>query len=113
MARLLTWNNRCCTILQGGRLSPIVRVIDGPCEWPKISMGFNYSCYFHPENTWTSGPGTRLITIVFAEPTLLEMMDQIVMVVSRSPKRWDRWHITPQLAVYTTYIPLPRDPITF
>ena len=31
------------------------------------------------------------------------------MVVSGSPKRWDRWHIIPQLAVYTiytTYIPL-------
>ena len=26
------------------------------------------------------------------------------MVVSGSPKRWDRWHIIPQLAVYTTYI---------
>ena len=23
-----------------------------------------------------------------------------------SPKRWDRWHIIPQLAVCTTYIPL-------
>ena len=28
------------------------------------------------------------------------------MVVSGSPKRWDRWHIIPQLAAYTTYIPL-------
>ncbi len=28
------------------------------------------------------------------------------MVVSGSPKRWDPWHIIPQLAVYTTYIPL-------
>ena len=28
------------------------------------------------------------------------------MVVFGSPKRWDRWHIIPQLAVYTTYIPL-------
>ena len=27
------------------------------------------------------------------------------MVVSGSPKRWDRWHIIPQLAVYTTYSP--------
>ena len=28
------------------------------------------------------------------------------MVVFGSRKRWDRWHIIPQLAVYTTYIPL-------
>ena len=28
------------------------------------------------------------------------------IVVSGSPKRWDRWYIIPQLAVYTTYIPL-------
>ena len=29
------------------------------------------------------------------------------MVVSGSPKRWDRWHIIPQLAVYTTYTDTP------
>ena len=28
------------------------------------------------------------------------------MVVFGSRKRWDPWHIIPQLAVYTTYIPL-------
>ncbi len=28
------------------------------------------------------------------------------MVVLGFRKRWDRWHIIPQLAVYTTYIPL-------
>ncbi len=28
------------------------------------------------------------------------------MLVFGSPKRWDRCHIIPQLAVYTTYIPL-------
>ncbi len=29
----------------------------------------------------------------------------ISMVVSGSPKRWDRWHIIPQLASNTTYSP--------
>ena len=31
-------------------------------------------------------------------------MVYLSMVVSGSPKRWDRWHIIPRLAVYTTYI---------
>ena len=34
------------------------------------------------------------------------------MVVSGSPKRWAWWHIIPQLAVYTTYIPLIGEPET-
>ena len=49
----------------------------------------------------------RLVVSYFWETLILSIYS---MVVSGSPKRWDRWHIIPQLAgmsyhLYTTYSP--------